>query len=210
MRGLRWLAAIITLASLLSQVALGQSETHDSSSDTSAVLVVERLLNALVAAAALSDLDERVDFLTEPVLTSHDFAYIGQLTVRRQWRDWSEAQRGRFLDAFTTFSVMSYATRFSGVGEGSFEVLGAEDAGRSRVQVNTTVARADGSAVPIDYILQQADGEHWRIANVVADGVSDLALKRAEYSSTLSSSGFEGLIEALESQTAELLEGVLD
>jgi hypothetical protein len=29
--------------------------------------------------------------------------------------------------------------------------------------------------------LSQAKGEQWRIISIVADGVSDLALKRAEY-----------------------------
>jgi phospholipid transport system substrate-binding protein len=36
--------------------------------------------------------------------------------------------------------------------------------------------------------------EGWQIINIIADGVSDLALKRSEYTSILSRDGFDVLI----------------
>jgi phospholipid transport system substrate-binding protein len=52
-------------------------------------------------------------------------------------------------------------------------------------------------------VLQAADGS-WRIANVIADGVSDLALKRAEYQTMLNESDVDGLVSELEAQTRAL------
>jgi len=37
-------------------------------------------------------------------------------------------------------------------------------------------------------------GESWRIINIIANGVSDLALKRSEYTSILKKDGFDALI----------------
>lgn len=206
----RRLATIGALTLFLGNCAFAQSEAVESAADQPPVSVIEQLLAAFVDAAQLSDVDARVDFLRGAVLSSHDLDYIGQLTVRRQWREWTEEQRQQFLDAFRELSVMNYAARFSGVGEGSFEVLGTERAGGSRVQVSSTVARSDGSRVPLDFILQSTSDDRWRIANVIADGVSDLALKRAEYSNTLRNSGFEGLIAELEAQTKALAENSAD
>ncbi len=54
-----------------------------------------------------------------------------------------------------------------------------------------------------EYLLQQGSGG-WRIVNIVADGVSDLALKRAEYQRVLASGTLDTLIKELESQTERL------
>jgi phospholipid transport system substrate-binding protein len=37
-------------------------------------------------------------------------------------------------------------------------------------------------------------GDNWKIINIIANGVSDLALKRSEYTSILERDGFEALI----------------
>jgi phospholipid transport system substrate-binding protein len=60
--------------------------------------------------------------------------------------------------------------------------------------------------VSLEYLLQRA-GTDWRIINIVADGVSDLALKRAEYQRLFGSGGIEGLIAELEQQTERLERG---
>ena len=52
--------------------------------------------------------------------------------------------------------------------------------GVGRAQVQTAIVRPGEADIPLEYLLQQKDGA-WRIINIVADGVSDLALKRAEY-----------------------------
>jgi phospholipid transport system substrate-binding protein len=57
--------------------------------------------------------------------------------------------------------------------------------------------------VPLVYLLQE-DAQGWRTVNIVADGVSDLALKRAEYQRLFASGGIEGLIAELEQQTERL------
>ena len=37
-------------------------------------------------------------------------------------------------------------------------------------------------------------GDDWRIINIIANGISDLALKRSEYTSILKREGFEVLL----------------
>jgi phospholipid transport system substrate-binding protein len=78
---------------------------------------------------------------------------------------------------------------------------GAPEGGRANV--TTAVARTEGGDVPLEYLLQERDGR-WKIINVVADGVSDLALKRAEYQRILAAGTLDTLIAELEAQTQRL------
>jgi phospholipid transport system substrate-binding protein len=99
---------------------------------------------------------------------------------------------------------MTYAARFGSVGPDTFRPLseGAPDAS-GRVQIATAVARTQMPDVSLEYLLHETpDG--WRIINIVADGVSDLALKRAEYQRVFAGGGIGGLIEELERQAQRL------
>ena len=170
-----------------------------------AVAAVQRLQDALVEGSGNPDVHERFAALRGEITATHDLAYIGELMIRRQWRDFSEQQRSEFLSSFVNLSVMSYAARFVDVAADSFEMHGAEEIGNGRIQVRSSIARADGGAVPLDYVLQDGP-EGWRIVNVIADGVSDIALKRAEYRALLEESGFDGLVAELQKQTENLAE----
>ena len=46
--------------------------------------------------------------------------------------------------------------------------------------------------------MRQGANHHWKIINILADGVSDLALKRAEYSAIIQRDGFSALLSLLE------------
>ena len=107
--------------------------------------------------------------------------YIAEFALRRQWGSLTEDERQRFVAAFQRLSVMTYAARFGNVAPDAFRPIeaGAPDA-NGRVQVTTAIKREGQPDVSLEYLLQQ-DGEDWKIINIVADGVSDLALKRAEY-----------------------------
>jgi phospholipid transport system substrate-binding protein len=54
----------------------------------------------------------------------------------------------------------------------------------------------------LDYLLHRP-GNQWLIVNVIAQGVSDLALKRADYSAFLKSKGYEALLKKLNQKINE-------
>lgn len=191
---------LVCWACLQCAQASAQANNVAGEAGSSAVAVVAQLQDALVEAADLKDVHARFDLLKDVVAATHDLDFIGELTVRREWRDWTEQQRAAFLAAFRSLSIMNYAARFANVDEESFEIIAPQLAGNERIEVKTTVVRADGSTVPLDFVLQKA-GEQWRIVNILADGVSDLALKRAEYRSLLGERGFDGLVGEIEAQT---------
>lgn len=177
--------------------------------DTPAATITS-LQQGLIAAASEqpgASLDERYRMLEPLIVATHDLAYIAEFALRRQWSTLSDADRQRFVAAFQRLSVMTYAARFKSVGPATFRAVSAAAPDASgRVVVTTAAARADQADVSLEYLLEQ-DGETWRIINVVADGVSDLALKRAEYQRVFASGGIEGLIAEVEQQAGRLEDG---
>jgi phospholipid transport system substrate-binding protein len=165
---------------------------------------ITTLQAGLIAAAAKPAIDERYRALEPLIVATHDLPYIAEFALRRQWGSLTEEQRQRFVAAFQRLSVMTYAVRFGNVAADAFRPLevGEPDASR-RVQVATAINRDGQADVSLEYLLQQ-DEQSWRIINIIADGVSDLALKRAEYQRVFASGGIDGLIAELEQQTARL------
>ena len=68
--------------------------------------------------------------------------------------------------------------------------------------VRTRILPVDEEPVELDYRLRGADGS-WRIIDVFMNGtVSELALRRSEYSSVVKRKGFESLVSSLEEKIA--------
>ena len=68
---------------------------------------------------------------------------------------------------------------------------------RGGIIVHTLFEIPDDEDVKFDYMMKKK-GDTWRIINIIANGVSDLALKRSEYTDVLSRKGFDALIGLME------------
>ncbi|MGB7216248.1 MAG: ABC transporter substrate-binding protein [Gammaproteobacteria bacterium] len=209
-----WLAALLAVgAAALAQDERPSSEAPESEVGaeqlSSAERTVERFHEALVRVAAEHG-DEpvavRYDALLPVVTETHDLPYIAEVTLRREWRDLGDDERERFVDAFVRLSVATYASRFGQLGPGMFSLDGAEPLPGGRVQVGATLRTREGRTIPFEYVLHETDAG-WKIVNILADNVSDLALKRAEYRRILDAGSIDDVIAELERQAAEQLDG---
>ncbi|HEY8520788.1 MAG TPA: ABC transporter substrate-binding protein [Gammaproteobacteria bacterium] len=191
--------AVVALAACVPP--LGAAEVSTDTPDATVRSLHEGLV-ALATEEPDASVERRYEVLEPLVEATHDLPYIAEFTIRRQWRELSSDDRARFLDAFERLSVMTYASRFTGLNERSFERQEASVDG-PQAQVQAAVRRADGSSVPLEYLLREGE-DGWKIINILADGVSDLALKRAEYQRVLADGTIDDLIRHLEEQIARL------
>jgi phospholipid transport system substrate-binding protein len=194
------LAMVFTgLAALGAQAAEFATDTPDATIATLHGGLVE-----LSKGAPRATLEERYAALEPLIDATHDLPYIAEFALRRQWPALSAADRERFVAAFERLSVMTYASRFKDVKPATFKSTApATPADSGRMQVKTSIARANSADVTLEYLLEQREGG-WKIINIVADGVSDLALKRAEYQRILANGTLDDLIKELDAQTARL------
>ena len=190
---------------LLGCAAAGAFVTFEGgAAEESPAATITTLQAGLIAAASKRTIEERYRALEPLIVATHDLPYIAEFALRRQRAALTEEQRQRLVAAVQRLSVMTYAARFGNVASDAFRALEAGEPDASgRVQVATAIKRDGQADVSLEYLLQQ-DQQSWRIINIIADGVSDLALKRAEYSRVFASGGIDGLIAELEQQTQRL------
>lgn len=170
---------------------------------------IDRLHSALIEVMKNADalrFEGRRDKLAPVITESFDLAYICKIILGRQWDRLSRIERARMIDTFTRLTVATYAARFDGFSGESFRNVEESAMNRGRMLVRTELVRPRDEPVHLDYVLQQREGG-WRIVNVVAEGVSDLSLKRADYGPIIKREGFETLIRKLEGQILDFEKG---
>lgn len=172
--------------------------------NTDAIATVDRLHAALLDimqnAQALGFAGRR-DRIAPVVHESMDLPFITRVALGRSWADMSAAERDAMVDLFSRWTVANYAARFDGYSGERFEVVSAKPSRKGRELVRTVLEVGDDSAadVSLDYLLRENDGK-WRIINVIANGVSDLSLKRADYGAVIKTQGLDALIAKLNDQ----------
>jgi phospholipid transport system substrate-binding protein len=142
-----------------------------------------------------------------PVLQElYDIPFMAQKSVGRHWKTTSEGERQHLLETFSEFMIANYAGNFDGYSGQSFETLGEEQSTHGTMLVRTRLVEPDGEATQLNYRLRPVDGE-WKIIDVYLNGtVSELALRRSEYSSLIQREGFDSLLVALNQKITTLSE----
>lgn len=140
----------------------------------------------------------RIQTLAPAVDADFDLPYLAQRVLRRQWKDLTEDQRKQFIDTFRELVVGTYASQFARYGGESFTTLDTQDLADGTRLVHAKLSLPRGEPVSFDYVLHDSGG--WQIVNVVADGVSDLALRSTQYDRAFKAGGFDGLMKLLQTQ----------
>jgi len=198
-------------AALLVAVALvGASRAH--ADEPAATAVVEQfdqtLLEVMKDAKALG-YQGRYDRLAPVLKATFDFDFMSRFVLGVGWSELSPADQQRWIEAFTKVTTATYAGRFTGWGGEAFKMLGQEAAPQESVFVKTVVDRPDHDDVELTYRLRKT-GDGWRVVDIYQKGtVSELALRRSEYSAVLKRDGFEKLLQTVDAKAADYASGKL-
>ncbi len=178
------------LSSLLATSAFAQEES------TSARQIIDKFQTELIQ--VMKDgkklgFSGRYDKLEPAISNSHDLPKIARIVVGKEWEKLTEEQQKKLTDVFTRLSVASYAHNFKDFSGEAFAIDSEEETKMGGVVIHSHLTVPDDKPVKFDYMLKEK-GASWRIINIIANGVSDLALKRSEYTAILQREGFDALI----------------
>ena len=149
----------------------------------------------------------RYDKLLPVIKNSFDVAGMMQIAAGAGWETASPAQQTALVDAFLQMMTATYASRFDGFAGENFEVFPAVDQPPSDKLVRTRLVQSNGKTVTLNYLMRRT-AEGWKIADVYLDGtVSELAARRAEFSSIMKSGGPVMLANSLRLKADKLLSG---
>ena len=162
----------------------------------------QQLMPTIQQAARLSVVERDRRFT--PVFTAvFDIPTMTRLAVGPPWRDFSAQQQAAVRDAFARFIVAEYASQIKDYSGESFVVdpqTTPEARGGGEI-VKTKLLQPNGRTVSINYLVRSE-----RVVDIYLNGtVSDLALRRDEFTSIIASGGADALIKRLRDRTDSLL-----
>ncbi|PPD49251.1 MAG: hopanoid biosynthesis protein HpnM [Methylobacter sp.] len=186
----------IKLIVILVSYLLSASVFAETESSASAKQIVEKFQSDLIAVMKEGKqlgYAGRYEKLKEAVINSHDLSKIARIVVGKEGEKLSEEQQQKLDEVFSKLSIASYAHNFKDYSGESFVFDSEEQTARGGVVIHSHLVIPDDKPVKFDYMLKEK-GNSWRIINIIANGVSDLALKRSEYTTILQREGFDALI----------------
>lgn len=146
----------------------------------------------------------RLKLVQPAVDETFDLPFVAERALRRHWKTLTPTQREAFTAALRRSVVSTYATEFASPAAVTFATGRNETLANGDVLVHSTLTPKGGQAITLDYVLKPRGGR-WQVVNVLADGVSDLALRATQYDGLMKSQGFEALMGKLEAQTGQLM-----
>ena len=170
---------------------------------------IDALHSALLDNMKQSDtlgFDDRYKILAPVIENNFDTPLISKVILGRYWREMDAQAQKEFVALFQQLTTATYANRFDSYGEHRFSVITIETLKKQRYLVKTELVAKGEEAVSLDYIVQRSDSK-WKIISVIANGVNDLSLKRAEYGTVIREKGYESLVEDIRLKIKALQKG---
>jgi phospholipid transport system substrate-binding protein len=167
---------------------------------------VNQLHNSLVnimQSASSTSFQERYAIMENVVTKEFNTALISRVVLSRYWKSLDEKTQSDFIAMFNRLTISTYVDRFDSYEGEEFRNLSIEPMKKNRYMVKTEFTQADDKPVSFNYIVQNDNGE-WKIISVIANGVNDLSLKRAEYSSIIKDQGYDALVTSLKRKISDL------
>lgn len=133
------------------------------------------------------------------LLPGFDTRYIGQLVLGAHWREASEAQRERFIQAFKNHLVRSYAgalLRHAGNVQLAWKPTRISAGGREAT-VAADLIRRQAQPVPIVLSLRRV-GMEWKVYDASVEGISLVTNFRGQFNSLIRRDGLDAVIARLE------------
>jgi phospholipid transport system substrate-binding protein len=136
-----------------------------------------------------------------------DLPAMTRIAVGPPWTGLAEDERQALVSAFSDWVVATYANRFDGYAGESFATVGESALQSGDRLVRTQLLRPNDAPVQLNYLLRGGEGR-WRVVDIYLAGtISELASRRAEFTTLLRDGGAERLAAELRRRTAALLGG---
>jgi len=149
----------------------------------------------------------RFDKIAPVVSDAFDVAFMAEKSIGRFWKDLSETDKATWVALFREFTAANYAGNFDKFSGQRFEMRGEEPGQNDTIVVQTILHDPSSEDVELSYRLRQTPSGP-KIVDVYLKGtVSELALRRSDYTSVLERDGFQALVTLVRGKIGDLAAG---
>jgi phospholipid transport system substrate-binding protein len=198
-------AVAVATAPLFTSAARARTADRAPTDSTPSTIVAgfDQSLLMTMKAGRTAGMNARYVIMLKAVRKTFDLPFIGKLVLGHYWDTFSPAQRSSFMRLFARLVAVTYAYNFNGYNGQVIKIERSVTRAGTAFVYTAFFKPGGGHRHSFDYVLRK-DGNHWLMVNIVADGVSDMAIKREEYQNLLRRGSFSGLMAAMHRQFAEL------
>ena len=169
----------------------GTASASTSEAEKRLQTAVGEVLAAADASPNLGALVEKLD----PILQKHlSFDAMTRRAVGPGWRQFTEDQKKKTTQLFTTLIIRTYSSKFTPGEHAAIKFNPASAPAPGRVEVPTTL-QYQGSHYNVTYRMEEAEG--WRVTDVVIEGVSLVANYRSQFDAEFKKGGAGAVVGAL-------------
>jgi len=137
----------------------------------------------------------RMNIIKDVVSESFNFPLISKVVLGDKWKKLSNEHKREFVRVMTTLSIATYAHYFSSYSGQKFVIVDRKSRNNS-LALGTSLISSNGERTSLKYLLRKSKNR-WFIVNVISEGISDLSLKKAEYSYIIEKEGVQSLLKRL-------------
>lgn len=139
-----------------------------------------------------------------------DIEWMSKFALGRAWHNLDENQKHGYTKAYRQYLINTYVRRFGEYNGQKFTINDAKQVSQDNYVVYTTLVQADRSKadLKIDYRLSSKSASrfgHFRIVDIVFEGVSMITSQRAEFNEVANSQGVDALINMLEHRRSKTI-----
>ena len=177
---------------------------------TAPVQVVEKLHDGMIdvmRTASSASFETRAERLGALLDASFDLDFMARKSLGKSFDALSAEDQKSWIALFRRFMVANYAGRVTTYSGQSFATLGEDPAAQDTVLVRTRLIDPGGENMDLGYRLRHTSGT-WKIIDVYLKGtVSELALRRSDFTAILDRDGFAALVRSVEAKISDLQAG---
>jgi len=132
-----------------------------------------------------------------------NFDEMAKRALGRPWKDQSPQGQQEFVKLFKQLLFNTYVDRVdSYTGSNERVVYDGEEVEGEYALVKTRVVGYRDADVQVDYRLRLLAG-HWKVYDVIVEGVSLVSNYRSQFNSILASESFDGLLKKMRNKVSE-------
>lgn len=195
---------LVMLLFALAVVAGGWVEGEASDPAVAQVRTLNAALLKSMHAGRSESMAERYRSLEPVIQQVFALPLMTRIAVGPSWSTFTPEQQQAAIAAFTRFTTANYAFNFRDYDGQKLEIdsqVATRDEDRI---VRARIISTHGTQTELLYRMRQVDGV-WKVLDVYSDGVSELILRRSDFSAALASGGAPALIAYLNKASEGLM-----
>jgi len=203
-RTLVFLVCILSASSVFTQTA----RTAETDLATQALKVkIDAIIDVLKTPEIKGDENKEVrrQKIREIVMHSFDFERMAQSSLGKYWRGKTPEEKQAFTARFQRLIENTYIAKLETYTNEQVVYLNEQrktKKSREYAKVQTQIITADGTEIPIAYMMYRQGSEPWLVFDINIEGVSMVNNYRSQFSEFLGQKTFSQLLEDIDAKNS--------